>query len=465
MYFTVCEPHVLRGWELLPYAVSNTEIKQVIFMRKGPFSMLLRCDGNTEIHMEDLNEEEKVTIRELKAAGVIRECAKGETLSKEQQYKKYPSRFIKTAQWSITGYCNYKCRHCFMSAPHGKLGQLSLKECRKIVDELASCGVNNVSLTGGEPLVRSDFWEIVDALVEKGIGISGLYSNGKLVDEELLNQFEKRGQRPVLHMSFDGVGWHDWLRGIPGAEKRVLDAYELCKKRGFSTTAEMCLHKNNKDTLRETVNLMAELGVSSMKVNPVMPMGAWVEEADQYTMTPDEIYQVYLEYIPHYYEDHMPISLALEGFFAADKGGRQYSIPNEKYQPGCDCSNKSICGHARNSMYISPQGIALPCMPLAGTKVESQFPNILDMGLSQILKDSFYMKMIDVRMKEYLDHNKKCAACVYKEACGGGCRGFAIGEDNTDYLTIDQKACDFFLGGYSEKIRKTVEEAQKKWLD
>lgn len=70
-----------------------------------------------------------------------------------------------------------------------------------------------VSLTGGEALTRRDFFEIVDALLEHGIVITLIYSNGALVNENVLKEFENRKIWPGFNISFDGVeGWHDWLR-------------------------------------------------------------------------------------------------------------------------------------------------------------------------------------------------------------------------------------------------------------
>ncbi|WP_289466325.1 radical SAM protein, partial [Klebsiella pneumoniae] len=73
------------------------------------------------------------------------------------------ARYIRTAHWSITGRCNYRCKHCYMSAPDAKLGELSHETIMSIVQQLIDCGIYQVSLTGGEPLVRKDFMEIVDA--------------------------------------------------------------------------------------------------------------------------------------------------------------------------------------------------------------------------------------------------------------------------------------------------------------
>lgn len=104
-----------------------------------------------------------------------------------------------------------------------------------IIPQLAECGIMNVNLTGGEPLVRDDFLEIVDGLLEC------------------------RNIHPEFNMSYDGVGWYDWMRGIPGTEKAVDRAFALCRDMGFPTGAAMCLHRLNMHTIRESVNHLASL--------------------------------------------------------------------------------------------------------------------------------------------------------------------------------------------------------------
>jgi MoaA/NifB/PqqE/SkfB family radical SAM enzyme len=77
------------------------------------------------------------------------------------------------------------------------------------VGGLGESGVLSCSITGGEALVRPDFWEIIDGLTARGIGITQIYSNGLLVNNRLLDGFEERGLHPEFNMSFDGVGYHD----------------------------------------------------------------------------------------------------------------------------------------------------------------------------------------------------------------------------------------------------------------
>ncbi len=80
---------------------------------------------------------------------IVEPCSYGEGLAPDQEYRQYQNRFIRTAHWSITGKCNYKCRHCYMSAPEAKYGELSHETIMDIIGQLEECGVMSVTLTGG----------------------------------------------------------------------------------------------------------------------------------------------------------------------------------------------------------------------------------------------------------------------------------------------------------------------------
>ncbi len=99
------------------------------------FLFLLRCDGAHEIIEEELSEENRNLFRELKEKGIIRPADFMEFLSPEQEYKVYPAKYKRQAHWSITGECNLKCRHCFMSAPHAKHGAPTHDEIINIADQ------------------------------------------------------------------------------------------------------------------------------------------------------------------------------------------------------------------------------------------------------------------------------------------------------------------------------------------
>ena len=462
MFYRLKEQFLLRGYERLPHALIDSRTGKAVFLREKEMNVLKLCDGTVDFDLPLIPDSWRELVQEVEKHGVAEPCERGEGISEKQKYRLYPARYIETAHWSITGKCNYRCRHCCMSAPEARLGELPHETIMDFIRQMEECGIMRVSLTGGEPLVRSDFMEIVDALLAAGIRITQIYSNGKLVTDKLLDQLEARGIHPEFNMSFDGVGWHDWLRGIDGAEKIVQEAFLRCRDRGFPTGAEMCIHERNKDTLRESVNALASWGCSSLKTNPVDDSGMWKENGYGTSISRKELNQLYLDYIPHYFEDGMPLFLHLGGFFVGDpKDAEHYWIPAKKNctQPEKTC----VCGHARHVMYISPEGRTLPCFSLAETEEAKDFPLIQEKGLAGCISDSHYMRFIDTRVTEYMERNPECAACEYAMDCIGGCRASAMGTSG-DLMGPDLATCEVFKGGWVTKIEEAASAAVKAWL-
>lgn len=461
MYYKLNPQFMLRGWQKLPYALVRKG-GGVIFMNEKEMQVLQLCNGRIDVSLPLIPKEIKDMLPVIEERGIISRCERGAALNPEQEYKCYPARYIRTAHWSITGRCNYRCKHCYMSAPDARLGELNHDTVMSIVQQLIDCGVQEVSLTGGEPLVRRDFMEIVDALLAGGITITTIYSNGKLVTDKLLDELDKRGIHPEFNISYDGVdGWHDWLRGIPGAGRIAEEAFLRCKKKGFPTGAEMCIHKGNKHLLRETIRSLAKWGCRSLKTNPISNVGAWKEGGYGEAIAMSELFQSYLDYIPHYYEDGMPLFLQLGGFFSANpERPEQYDIPSLKA-----CSNPAstcVCGHARMVMYISAEGRALPCMALSGMDIQKEFPLIPELGLAKCISDSRYMRFIDTRASELLEHNAGCRECEYAMQCLAGCRASALETAPQDIFAPDKATCLIFKDGWIEKIRRQLQQVDAK---
>lgn len=465
MYYRLNERLLLRGWKKLPYAMIEKGISRPLFINAKEMEALQLCNGLIDLSLPFISQEIRDMLPEMERRGIIIPCERGERTNSEQEYMCYPARYIRTAHWSITGRCNYRCKHCYMSAPDAKYGELSHEQIMDIIRQLIECGVMEVSLTGGEPLVRKDFLEIVDALIAGGIRITTIYSNGKLVTDNLLDELDKRGIHPVFNMSYDGVdGWHDWLRGVDGAGRIAEEAFLRCQKKGFPTGAEMCIHSGNKHLLRQTINRLAELGCKSIKTVPVSNVGTWKENGYGEAISLQELYQLYYDYIPHYYEDGMPLALQLSGFFSASPDEPdKYMLPSVK---NCASPEKTcVCGHARMVMYISAEGRTLPCMALSGMDIQQEFPLITEIGLSQCITDSRYMRLLDTRAAEVLEHNPECKECKYALQCLGGCRASALEITPDDIMAPDKAVCEIFKGGWIEKITARMSqirpEAQK----
>lgn len=458
MYYKLKDNFVLRGWDKLPYAVVNKEKNKPVFLQREMFEAISLCNGRIDLDVPLVSDEVRKHIPELLEKGFIEQCQKGGSIAPEQEYRRYPSRYISIAHWSITGKCNYLCKHCFLSAPNAEHGELPHDTIMDIIRQLAECGVMNVSITGGEPLIRSDFFEIIDELLKNGIHITQIYSNGWLVNEKLLKELDKRGIHPEFNMSYDAPGWHDWMRGVEGAEKAVDRAFSLCREYGFPTGAEMCIHELNKHLLRETVNHLAELGCSSLKICPVSNEGEW-KKHNYKTISSDEAMQLYLDYIPRYYEDGMPLRLQLGGLFqAVPAEPDHFSIPSAK--SNCSPETTCLCGHARNVLYISPESRALPCMPISSMDVQEKFPLITETGLANCLNDSFYMDFIDSRVSKFLELHDECRKCEYMPYCMGGCRASALSFHEGDLMAIDDAVCDLFKKGWALKLIKLMQKVR-----
>ena len=421
LYYRVKDNFLLRGWKLLPFALYDSDSHKTHFFDRKTFLVILKCNGERDLQKQKLSADDQKTLKGLLERKIIEKIDKPRGLNQKQEYKIFPSRYMASAQWSITGRCNYKCRHCFMSATEAKFGELCLSEMKKIVNELKKCGIYNVSLTGGEPLVREDFFQIVNLLSEADINISSIYTNGRLITANLLEEFKSRGLKPTIHMSYDGKGFHDWLRNVSGAQESVVDALRICDEMGFETTAQMCIHRKNKDVFLETMLELAELNCKSLKVSPAVVLGNWAKTSLQYGLSTEQVYDCYLKYIRQFFQNKMPISIMLGGCFSCKKDSIKYGVPYIKYNSKVDYNRKSICGHARNCLYISPEGFVLPCMVFSNTSLKNKFAKIPDTKLEKVLSDSYYMKLIDARLQDYFDHNLECGNCEHRVACGGGC--------------------------------------------
>ena len=262
--------------------------------------------------------------------------------------------------------------------------------------------------------------------------------------------------QPEFQMSFDGVRWHDWMRGFPGAEKTVIEKFRLLHARGYRTRASMCLNRHNIGDLKENIDLLASLGLSHLKMNIAAPAGRWKNKREHF-LTQEEAHTAIIRYIPQYVADGMPIPVQFCGLIEFDKPRREILIPYARFSGKKDAEKSWTCGAVKNTLYISPRGKVLPCMMFVETAMNERFDSMLEKPLSGILSDSCYRDTCLRTMGECIRHNERCRDCTYRLLCGAGCRAAACGETGTDYLAIDEEVCCFF-----QKRRNTKCQTRKK---
>ena len=454
LYYRIGQKYLYAGWTDLPYALIKKSTGS-----KQPMSPLIKtvldmATGRVNYNLSFVPEAVRTKAAQLETAGVLERCA---FAAPARLLTRYPNHYVSKAEWSVTGRCNFKCRHCFLSAPEARFGELSTVDCKRIIHGLAEAGILSIALTGGEPLLRTDFLELVDELLDCGINIYAISTNGSLVNDRLLDNLEERGLKPSFYMSFDGVGWHDWLRGIEGAEKMLMGKFELLAKRGFRTGSAFTMHRGNAGVLRQSINRLADVGASIAIINRMQNFGEWKKYGGDYSITHKELFETYLEYLPHFFEDGMPIKVELNRMITLYKHSYSYRISAIK--PPADCSTAKVCEAAYRSLYITADGKATSCIAVGGMDGQQKnFADLLQMTVPEALEHSCYSACVSKTADDYFAVNPECAACPYKRFCRGGCRAQALEFDDTEFMGMDRNRCEFFFDLYTERILKRLAE-------
>ena len=458
-YYTLKPQYALRGYKDIKYCLLDmknmSDTDKFLPLSETQFNALelLTAGG---ISPED-NLIPGLYRRLFDAAlekGFIEECDKTHKLSDYQKFHATKAHAVHTLLWSVTGNCNLNCRHCYVHGGTNPYGEPTVEQCRETVRQMNDANINMVAITGGEPLVRRDLWDIVDIILENHIEIMQFFTNGMALNERFIDEMESRGIVPNwFMMSFDGVGYHDDMRGVKGAEQRAVEAMKLVKKRGYEITASMAVHLGNASVLEETYELLKNIGVTKIKFSPVMAVGNWINQPDK-NIDPFYIYDRFLDLLRLYKKDGMPITVSMSGFF-----NRKKDSVYSPFTDGCgneDRCNDTLCEPVRRFPYLLPNGKLLPCITMSGTEIEKLAPSIYDeeQSIEKILTDSPINTYMDYTYSKLFAENRECAACENRFRCSG-CRGYALA--NGGYFAKDPYACAFFKGGYEQKIKDIFE--------
>ncbi len=164
------------------------------------------CDGEHDIEADD-------TVMGLLFRRMIENCDKGEHPSDWSAYRRYNNRYFPKMNIMITGKCNYNCLHCFNAADNAPImTEWTYEELCDLFDQARDCGINALTITGGEPMAHKRFLDILRAIHERGMFVEELNTNGFYINSGILAEMKKIGCYPLVKISFDGVGVHDWMR-------------------------------------------------------------------------------------------------------------------------------------------------------------------------------------------------------------------------------------------------------------
>ena len=158
--------------------------------------------------------------------------------------------------WNLIRRCNLTCKHCYTtSADIDFAGELSTAEALDVLDDLKAFHVPALILSGGEPLMRPDIFELSRRARELGI-YTGLSTNGTLINETNIDAIEAVGY-DYVGISIDGLeATHDVIRQRKGAFRESMHAVKLCKERGIKVGLRFTLTRENADQLGDILELI-----------------------------------------------------------------------------------------------------------------------------------------------------------------------------------------------------------------
>lgn len=171
----------------------------------------------------------------------------------------------------IVAACNLKCTHCFAGELPRKEEPLSLKELDELFATLARIGTFRIGLTGGEPLLRRDVFEIIDLATQHGLHPC-ITTNGLLITEDIAREFGKR-KLVWLNVSLEGATaqTNDSVRGN-GSFDLVRERLSLLAPHARFTLA-FTIMKSNLEEMRDCVELAYDVGAHTAVFRPLYPVG------------------------------------------------------------------------------------------------------------------------------------------------------------------------------------------------
>ena len=221
MYYRLNDNIALRRWRYVDRAIYFKDEDCAASVSKDEFEILLLCDGNHDL-------KGSFIIDNLVKRHYIERCEQGKEPSEWSKLKTYDNLYFPRMNLMITGKCNLNCLHCFNAKDNAPLNsELSFENILSILDQASEIGVHGFTLTGGEPLVHKRFLDIVKAIYERNMMVFELNTNGLLLTQEMLDTFKEIGCNPLIKISYDGVGYHNWIRQHPKAEELTIKAIEL----------------------------------------------------------------------------------------------------------------------------------------------------------------------------------------------------------------------------------------------
>jgi AdoMet-dependent heme synthase len=191
--------------------------------------------------------------------------------------------------WEVTKGCNLRCIHCRATATElSSPTDLPTRTALGIIDQIVAAANPILVLSGGEPLYRSDIFQLARYATDKGVRVA-LATNGTLVTKDVACMIVDAGVRRVS-ISLDGADatTHDSFRGISGAFDAAVHGLRNLRALGMSVQINMTIARHNAHQLPDVLQLARNLGADALHTFLLVPVGCGVDIAAEQMVAPEE---------------------------------------------------------------------------------------------------------------------------------------------------------------------------------
>ncbi len=339
--------------------------------------------------------------------------------------------------WEITKRCNLYCAHCRASADNTQYtGELSLDECRRVIDEVLEVAHPILILSGGEPLFREDVFDVAAHAVSRGLRVV-MGTNGTLIDKETAARMKAVPISTVgISLDFPEAELQDKFRGQTGAFAAAMSGITNARSAGVDVQINCTVTKMNVALLDRLLGLALEVGAVAFHPFLLVPTGRGkgLESAE---LSPQE-YEDTLNWI---YDKQAELGDRI--FFKPTDAPHYMRIVSQRRRqaatppPPLDAPSAPRRGHPANAItrgclagtgfvFISHQGKVKGCGYL-----DIEAGDLRQQSFGQIWKESPLFN----QLRDLSNIKGKCGVCEYKRVCGG-CRARAY-ETTGDCLVAE----------------------------